>query len=379
MKPILVALAASACSLASAVAWAIPPCYPDCEPPPPNECPAEIYVCDWVPGTVSGALSRGDLVFQKSSGPIGVLMTQLGLDQTHVGMMVSAANVRHNTLSKGYLEGHVQNDPDGPWGLGDWCWWASPEVGDAWIDPLALENGMPGLHTANLADEYVYMGSGKYWDGTLRAYKAKDSYQQGRASGAATKLEALSHQYDLYAFTNVTDARVRNGSMCSGSLYEAWRLYDATYKGKFSIVGSSKYSAAYRCARATPAYDALYSMLYPLVDAQLDCAEGKITKSIAKQIVNSFAFGPYFKQGGSYKDLYTGSDCGSSVCWSATSGNTAYVGTGSTISPDDMIAQIGANQASTSMAYSSTFQSVTPTGGHYNCYWVPNPDYPNCY
>jgi hypothetical protein len=378
MKRLLATLSVATVGLAAGHAHALPACYPDCEEPPP-ECEPTIVQCSYTPGTVPGAI-RGDLIFHEvtSTGGVGELMKKMGLVQTHVGMMLDGSRVRHNTVSKEYLLSQQATDIDGL----EWCIFGGADTGDAFIRPQALSDGLPGLHTANLSDEREYLGSSFYWSGTMRRYTAKSTTHRTHTSGAAQRLEALSQTYDLYGFTNFTDARARGGSMCSGSVYDAWLQYDYYNKGGFSLVGASKYSAYYRASVSTPVYDFLYGLIYPIAHAQQDCSAGSITKGIAKQITNAFISGPYSKDGSPYMDFWTGHDCSwwsgtqwkNSVCWDYTQGYDEYVGTGSTISPDDLIAQINGQGTS----YSSVVYATWRSPGSTTCVQVPNPDYPDC-
>lgn len=323
-------------------------------PPPSCSCPIDNTVCSTSTPYVQGAV-KGDLVFLKSNGTIGMIMAAFGLNWTHVGMMLSQWTVRHNTLSMKSVtdSAHARIDPIE---FGGDCLYGDIDMSDVAIAPKTMISGTPGLHTASyLAWEMDYEGgSGFFWSGELKIAKVKpDSTSQSRAQAAAAQLANRNAGYNVYAFSQFDKARdtkfyvpnahpeygstsclfapnpctvYEGGSVCSGSVLQAWR--DA--EGQQGGFHPRAYSSIYRETIA----DVVYSTFLGLAASNIDTIDtsgcpgwgpeddATAAESAARQVINAFAYG-------------AGNDFGNHSHWSA-----AKLGEGSAVSPDDLMDQI---------------------------------------
>lgn len=257
--------------------------------------------CFRVPARINA--SRGDIVL--SSAPSGVvksLMAALGQVFTHTGMMTDVAHIRHNTMDTGKIDlvGHI--------GV------LVPDHFNT-SGSHSVRDGFPGIITETVNDAYV----GKTFH--LANGLVMTSGDAGRRSNTATQMEAFKGFYRLFAYTNPVWSNPfvlegNSGNMCSGTV----AIADIA-AGNGQTWGTIDYSAEVRNPAAAILYDAVRKKIIDGVDGfkkfiTIDSNVRQFANNGANQIVNCMAFNDCGNTGSRWKN---------------------GVGTGSTISPDDLL------------------------------------------
>jgi hypothetical protein len=247
-------------------------------------------------------ISRGDVVLTTASdGVIKDLVSALGQLYTHTGMALSGSDIRHNSMEVALIQTVASK------GLR-----LVPSRLKA-VGGSSLRDGRPGMRTDRL-DTHGFRAS------TSLVLTGPPEHWFGRHA-AASAMESMDGYYRLYAYTdmNWSDPQLRlpdSGNMCSGSIARAHEL-----AGQLPAAMRVTYTAEVRDAAAKVLHNsvrkraskAIPELLgYVLRNQRIDT----ITNSVANQVVNCMAF----------------NDCGNtSNRWASG------VGTGSTLSPDNLI------------------------------------------
>jgi hypothetical protein len=257
----------------------------------------QCYVLD-----ASFHVTRGDIVLITSDGGvIKDLMSSIGQQFTHSGMVLSATRVRHNSMDDSEIQQiatkGLRQLPDHLKATG----------------PNSLRDGSPGVRT-DLLSSHGFKAS------TSLVLTGPEAYRQERAA-AAKAMERLDGYYRLYAYTdmswpNPAKRADDTGNMCSGTV--AWANIRAQ-----NLVGTTRihYSAEVRDPAAQVLFNSVRKRVLKAVPdfvklVTRDKRTDEIAKRIANQLVNCMAF----------------DDCGNTgERW------RAGVGAGDSISPDDLI------------------------------------------
>jgi hypothetical protein len=216
------------------------------------------------------------------------------------------------------------------------------------VNPYWLRHGGPGDGLQSSTPWAFAAGSAGGATTVINTYG--DGWHQSNTSAAASWLESRGLEYRLYAysqeqaaFTQTTGEDSTTGDMCSGTILEASQV-------AWGGFWRQPYSAAARFGYATAIFPALRDFInntyggfgcgLPLTPP---CPNGS---NIAAQVVNCFAFDACGAPDWCWQTY--GTSCFSAFPndllpdWNVTNpGSTGYIGDGSTVSPDDIVDEIG--------------------------------------
>lgn len=269
--------------------------------------------CYRLPATANN-VTKGDIILTTTSDtddPIKALLNSIGQNFTHTGIALSATRVRHNTMDTGKV---VEVSTAGITDL-------IPERLKA-FGSKSLRDGDPGIVTSDIEGRWLA-------DASL-VLTGHGGSLQTRRHNAADEMARLDGHYRLYAYTNMTwkNPTTRSdddGNMCSGTIaYANMRVGNLSPNMRIAYDESTRAGAA----------EVLYSTMFKLVEREIKDRTGwrlipskkrtSIKRAMANQVVNCMAFNRC--------------DDTSERWRNDNNGDGVYdVGTGSTISPDDLI------------------------------------------
>jgi hypothetical protein len=307
--------------------------------------------CYRIPATINA--TRGDMVFSSApSSVVADLMHAIGQTYTHIGMALDSGRIRHNTMDPNSIGREPSKIPDHFRATGT----------------NSMRDGAPGIITQTVRDAYAsqtfYLSNGLVMSGT----------DPNRLGATAAQIEAFKGYYRLYAYTNPFwqdpyTLTGDSGNMCSGTL----AIADIA-AGNGQFWGTLDYDADTRMTAAHALHDSVrskimnkvqgYEVKFDSIAIPIDPITGSISAAILKKKLTTFA------DNGSNQivNCMAFDDCGNTG-----GGWQNGVGTGSTISPDDILyiaeywALVAASAGVADPFNYTTLDPVTVTGTFYCC------------
>lgn len=271
----------------------------------------------WIPAGINA--SRGDAVLSADGeGVIGALLGSINQSWTHSGMALdSGYTIRHNTM---YMENIdvIYNT------------FLGIKTTPKYLNGGQLQSGQPGIITESTSNAYGADGTvsfvmytnknGVTINNNALVLKPKDeSAWRSRLNSAAAQMTSVNAYYNVYAYTNHYDftwsssKTTSRGHHCSGTIWwannKAGNIFPTTY-----------YSSSLRMTGANVLYNSLKQAVADdagwFGNIILSLFDSGAKDRIASQVVNCFAFDD---------------------CWNTTGRWKNGVGSGTAVSPDNLL------------------------------------------
>jgi len=306
----------------------------------------QAQICGHVPVVFTNA-RPGDVVLSSANGGIiKGLLSSIGQVNSHTGMVMTnpefVTQIRHNTMTATAVK-HVESG-------------GIPRSFKA-TGSRSLRDGYPGMINQTAENAWGWHSNFEFNAANSVLLVGRSQHASKRAAGAA-EFQRMVGWYRLFAYTDIHwsdyyDVDNNEGNMCSGSI--AWSWVGRGEPGWML----SQYSADVRNRAAPTLRDLAYRSIMAAdpgfvgtaLNVFLNLAGADVRKPLAaagsNQIVNCMAF----------------NDCGNTgTRW------RNGVGTGASLSPDDLRTLTGLNAAfgSTTFPYTTT-TAISASGGYDYC------------
>jgi len=271
----------------------------------------------WVPAGINA--TKGDIVLSaEGEGVIGALLGSLNQTWTHTGMaMDNGYTIRHNTM---YME-NVEVIYNSFWGI---------KTTPKYLNGSQLQSGQPGIITESVSNAYGADGTVSfvmytYRDGQVINNNAlvlkprSESAWRSRLHTAAAKMAWMNAYYNVYAYSNHYDFTYSSSKVTSRGHHCSGTVWWANVKAGNSML-TTWYSSSLRQSGAAVLHSGIRQSVADdagwFGNIILSLFDSGAKDRIANQVVNCFAFDD---------------------CWNTNSRWRNGVGSGTAVSPDNLL------------------------------------------